>query len=71
MKISKVAVCVYGCIYQLNSKEMCLKASSGIFFVIFKLIYMCLFCLHVCMCIPCVPGAAVGQRRASGPLEWE
>lgn len=38
----------------------------------FKCFYfMCMFCLHVCMCIICMPFAHRGQKRASGTLELE
>lgn len=31
----------------------------------------CLFSLHVYLYLTCVPGAAGGQKRASGPLKLE
>lgn len=30
-----------------------------------------MFCLHVCLCIPYVPGAHVGQKRVKSSLELE
>jgi hypothetical protein len=29
------------------------------------------FCLHICLCTVCVPGAHGSQRRVSDPLELE
>ena len=39
---------------------------KGLFFV-----YVWMFCLHVCLCITCMPGAHRGQKRASDSLELE
>ena len=41
--------------------------------IIFFYFILCvwIFCLHVCLCIMCVPGACRGQKRASDPVELE
>lgn len=33
--------------------------------------FYCVFCLHVCICTTCVPGASSGQKRVSDPVELE
>lgn len=33
--------------------------------------YVWIFCLHVCLYAPCVPGTCRGQTRVSGLLEVE
>lgn len=34
--------------------------------------FMCIsVCLHICLCVPCIPEAWKGQERTPGPLELE
>lgn len=30
-----------------------------------------MFCMHMCPCTPCIPGAHEGQKRVTEPLELE
>jgi hypothetical protein len=30
-----------------------------------------MFCLHVCLCTICLPGAYGGRRKITGPLDLE
>lgn len=35
------------------------------------ILFLCVFCLHVCMCIVCMSGAHGGQKRAQDPLDLD
>lgn len=52
----------------LAGLELLLNNALGLFIFI---LWICMFCLHICMSTICVPGALEIQKRTLCPLELE
>lgn len=70
--IWNILVCGSTKTYTINNKKLFIKV---IFFKECMSLdrYLCIwmFCLSVCVCVPCVTGLCSSQRRALDPLELE